>query len=259
MICGPADCQDFTTWQVGFTIPLSMGTRSPLANTRQRSPLANTRQAQYVLLRSRACQQQIIHQATHSLARFFLEVDAHHEQYRQAQRSRAAAAQRLDAQHTAYEEGRVPIDRVLDAISQYANTMAQEAQHLSTYNITLAGLSEAKGTLLADRQIIVAAGPRPRRAAKIWHASTEKRDEEAKTASFQPEKNQGSRPTPLEPVPTTETRCQTVCCGQTIGANQAKAKATTWMFSITIGGPQSFHVKGTVTVDEPIQPDSQEP
>ena len=35
-----------------------------------RNALANTRQAQYILLRSRAFQQQVIHQTTHSLARF---------------------------------------------------------------------------------------------------------------------------------------------------------------------------------------------
>ena len=51
-----------------------------------RAPLANTRQAQYILLRQRAYLQQIVHQTTHSLARFFLEVDANYKQFKTASR-----------------------------------------------------------------------------------------------------------------------------------------------------------------------------
>ena len=42
--------------------------------------------------------QQVIRQTTHSLARFFLEVDANYKQFKTASRLRAAATQRLDAQ-----------------------------------------------------------------------------------------------------------------------------------------------------------------
>ena len=89
-----------------------------------RGPLANARQAQYVLLRQRAYLQQIVHQTTHSLARFFLEVDANYKQFKTASRLRAAAAQRLEAQRAYYEEGRITIDRFLDAVSQYAQAVA---------------------------------------------------------------------------------------------------------------------------------------
>ena len=46
-------------------------------------------------LRARAYVQQIVHQTTHSLARFFLEIDANYKQFKTASRLRAAAAQRL--------------------------------------------------------------------------------------------------------------------------------------------------------------------
>ena len=128
-----------------------------------RSPLANSRQAQYNLLRSRAYLKQIEHQTTHSLARFFLEVDSNYKQYKTSTRLRAAAAQRLDAQRAYYEEGRITIDRFLDAVSQYATAVATEAQYKTTYNVSLAALAEAKGTLLADRNIVIAEGPRPRK------------------------------------------------------------------------------------------------
>ena len=48
-----------------------------------------------------------------------------------------------------YEEGRITIDRYLDAVSQYASAVAQEAQFKTTYNISIVALEEAKGTLLA--------------------------------------------------------------------------------------------------------------
>ena len=151
----PGIYNNFITWQVGFTFQMPLGMRSPLANTRQ---------AQYILLRARAYLQQVVHQTTHSLARFFLEIDANYKQFKTASRLRAAAAQRLDAQRAYYEEGRITIDRFLDAVSQYATAVATEAQYKTTYNISIVALEEAKGTLLAYDNIAVAEGPHPRKA-----------------------------------------------------------------------------------------------
>jgi outer membrane protein TolC len=151
----PGLYNNFVTWQVGFTFQAPLGMRSPLANTRQ---------AQYILLRARAFLQQVVHQTTHSLARFFLEIDANYKQFKTASRLRAAAAQRLDAQRAYYEEGRITIDRFLDAVSQYATSVATEAQYKTTYNISIVALEEAKGTLLAYDNIAVAEGPHPRKA-----------------------------------------------------------------------------------------------
>ena len=152
----PAQTQrDFNQWQVGLTFSAPIGFRAPLANVRS---------AQYQLLRQRAFLQQIVHQTTHSLARFFLEVDSNYKQFRTAQRLRAAALQRLEAQRAFYEEGRITIDRLLDAVSQYANAIAQEAQFVTSYNTSIAALEEAKGTLLAYDNIAVSEGPSPRKA-----------------------------------------------------------------------------------------------
>ena len=151
----PGMYSNFVTWQLGFTFQAPLGMRSPLANTRQ---------AQYILLRARAYLQQVVHQTTHSLARFFLEIDANYKQFKTASRLRAAAAQRLDAQRAYYEEGRITIDRFLDAVSQYATAVATEAQYKTTYNISIVALEEAKGTLLAYDNIAVAEGPHPRKA-----------------------------------------------------------------------------------------------
>ncbi len=153
----PGLYNNFVTWQVGFTFQMPLGMRSPLANTRQ---------AQYLLLRARAYLQQIVHQTTHSLARFFLEVDANYKQFKSASRLRAAAAQRLIQQQALYEEGRIgfTVDRYLDAVRRYATAVATEAQYKTTYNISIVALEEAKGTLLAYDNIAVAEGPWPRKA-----------------------------------------------------------------------------------------------
>ncbi len=151
----PGNYSNFTQWQIGFTFQAPLGMRAPLANTRS---------AQYALLRARAYMQQIVHQTTHSLARFFLEIDANYKQFKTASRLRAAAALRLESQRAYYEEGRITIDRFLDAVSQYATAVATEAQYKTTYNISIVALEEAKGTLLAYDNIAVAEGPHPSKA-----------------------------------------------------------------------------------------------
>ena len=94
-------------------------------------------------------------QKTHSLARFFLEVGASYRRFETAARLRGAAAGRLDAQRAYYKEGRITVDRFMDAISQYVTSVVVEWQYKCIYNIALTNLSEAKGTLLADREIAV--------------------------------------------------------------------------------------------------------
>ena len=139
----PRNVKDFNQWQVGLTFSAPIGFRAPLANTRQ---------AQYQLLRQRAFLQQIVHQTTHSLSRFFLEVDANYKQFRTAQRLRAAAQLRLEAQRAFYEEGRITIDRLLDAVSQYANAIAQEAQYKTSYKHVDRGAGGGQGDAPGVRQ-----------------------------------------------------------------------------------------------------------
>ena len=122
-----------------------------------------TRHALDSVRRQREFLTQVVHQTTHSLARFFLEIDANFQQFQTATTLRTAAAKRLEAQRAYYEEGRITLDRYLDAVSQQASAVAQEAQFQTSYNIALVALEEARGTLLSARDIIVAEGPRPRR------------------------------------------------------------------------------------------------
>lgn len=151
----PGTYGNFNTWQLGLTFQMPLGYRGPLANNRS---------AQYQLLRQRAFLQQVVHQTTHSLARFFLEVDSNYKLFKTAGRLKAAAKQRLDAQAAFYENGTITIDRYLDAVNRWATAVAQEADFRTRYNTAIAALEEAKGTLLAYDNIALAEGPWPAKA-----------------------------------------------------------------------------------------------
>ncbi len=222
--------KEWNTWGTGLTLQFPMGTRYPYATTRQ---------AQYILLRSRAYLQQVEHQTTHSLARFFLEIDANYKQFQAAERLRQAAAQRLDAQRAYYEEGRITTDRFLDAITQYATAVATESQYKTTYNISLAALEEAKGTLLERKNIIVAdlshpnpnpANAQPAKPAKHDLAAA-KPDSQVVTASMKAE----------QPKPAEVTKA---------AAAPAPASTKTWTFSISIGRKKPLKIKGTIKATE---------
>ena len=120
-----------------------------------RPALANTRQYQYALLRAKEFQDQVVKQSTQSLTRVIGEVESGYQHFAKAKHLRIAAAQRLKAQRFYYDEGRITADRYLDAVEQYATLVANEHHHLAAYNSALAFVSECRGTLLEERNIIV--------------------------------------------------------------------------------------------------------
>jgi hypothetical protein len=204
----------FPYWQAGLTNQIALAGGIGLSNSRQ---------AQYILLRSRAIERQVVHQTTHSLARFFLELDANYKQYSTAQRQRSDAQKRLDAHRAYYDEGRITIDRFIDAISAYAAALTLESRYKVTYNISLAARSEAKGALLSDRNIVIAECARHYRDMQ---AAQTKIDAQAKTVSYEPTQNEPTVKTPTE------------------------SKPKTWTFSISIGWDEPLQIKGTISVDD---------
>jgi hypothetical protein len=188
-----------------------------------RAPLSNTRRAQYVLLQSRAFERQVVHHTTHSLARLFLEIDANYKQFTTAQPQRSDAQIRLSALRAYYDEGRVTIDRFVDAISAYATALTLESEYKVTYNVSLVAMSEAKGTLLGDRNIVVAESAGHYRDMQ---AALAKIDEQTKTASFEPAQAEPADMTPLDAKPDTRSP------------------------SISFGRENPLKFKGTISVDE---------
>jgi hypothetical protein len=185
-------------------------------------PTPDARQAGARFRQEQAFLQQVVHQTIHSLARFFLEMDANYKQFKTASRLRAAAAQRLEAQRAFYEEGRIPIDRYLDAVSQYASAVAQEAQIKTTYNISIVALEEAKGTLLNCRQVTVDDTPPATPPAQV--ASS-----------------------PAEPTADPEVR-QTGAESDPAPAAAGPAPGRNVTFDITIGETRPIRVRGTISI-----------
>ncbi len=151
----PSNFRNFQNYNVGLTFIMPLGFRAQLANVKQQ---------QIQLLRQRAFLQQVVHQTTHSLSRFFLEVDANYKQFKTAGRLREAAQERLEAQQAFYESGTITIDRYLDALNRWSRAVALEAQYKTSYNTSIVALEEAKGTLLAYDNIALNEGPHPRKA-----------------------------------------------------------------------------------------------
>jgi RNA polymerase sigma factor (sigma-70 family) len=198
---------------------------------------------------AREWRDEVSHATTHSLARFFLEVDANFKQFKTASRLRAAANQRMEAQAAFYKEGRIPIDRYLDAVNQYFTSIAVEAQFRTTYNISIMALEEAKGTLLDHDQITIAAVARtlPLRRTKSFLRT------EANINS--------ASPVAIGPAPPTATAAapaerRTDASVQPAAAIDAPGSAKTISFRFTIGtGPKPIEIRGSFTVSpSPSQP-----
>ncbi len=254
----PGSYSNFVTWQPGFTFQAPLGTRAPLANTRQ---------AQYTLLRARAYLQQVMHQTTHSLARFFLEIDANYKQYAVAQRLRIASGQRLEAQRRYFETGKITVDRFFDAIAQHATAVANEHQYLASYNTSLVALSEAKGTLLADRNIIVAEKA-PKNSEALLAAA--KKDEVVTTTQATVQTDVLSTGAVRPPLPFATFTVPgpdlyaTINTGIAVPmkaaspveppSTRAKEKALSWTISIKIGDSSAIELKGTIGANAQSEP-----
>jgi Outer membrane efflux protein len=199
-----------------------------------------------------------IRQQVHSFARTFLNIDASDKQLRTAKRLKAAAAARLDSQRAYYAEGRITVDRFLDAVSQYATAVATEAQCKATYNTSIVALQEAKGKLLEDYGIVVLERPKPRWAVAARQPKT---DGATKLAALVAEPT--SKPAPAPPPmaaarPTASgVECGTGCCESNEPAFPAgpTSASRSWTFSFTIGsGPRAVQLKGTISADDPVRP-----
>ncbi len=131
-----ATVQNLLAWQFGGAVHLPLSFRGSMSNARQ---------AQYSLIRQKAVAQQTVHQATHQLARFFLEVDANYQQFQTAGRLKAAAIQRLKSQRASYEKGTTTLDQYLDTVDRWANAVAVEADFQSRYNTAIVGAGGVEG------------------------------------------------------------------------------------------------------------------
>jgi Surface antigen variable number repeat len=198
-----------------------------LVNLAQRQLLAanDHEQAESALRRSREDLDHVRKRMAHSLARMFLEIDVSHKGWKSGSRLREESAHRLEVYRAHYDAGRITPDRFLEVVSQYATAVVSESGCNAMYNTALMGLEEAKGTLLASRQITIADRPTARAE---WHAASVSKDDQAKPMSFQPAISG---------------------CTEPQIDHAAEAKPATWTLSISIGKDKPVQINLHVTQD----------
>lgn len=136
-----------TDWTLGvnFSVPLLL-----------RQERAAVRSAEMLIARDRAALEQGVHAARHLLGLSYRNLDqffAQTEAYREA---REAARLNLERQFTVYLVGQdVIFLNVLQAISDWGNSVSLQAQALSQYNIELANMERETGTILETHGVFM--------------------------------------------------------------------------------------------------------
>ena len=209
---------------------------------RKMSLLTPTREAQYREQREKAHLQHTIDGMTHELSRYVALVDGSFQQFQTAARARASAAERLESQRAFYEKGRISVDRYCDAIRQYVDSVAMEAQFNMSYNNALVALEEAKGTLLERERIGVDESVRP--AVSTIEGS------HGKPTALLPQP--AARPAP----PVMPTIVAPPANPAATGAGSSESAAgKTFSFHVTLGnGPHPVEIRGSFTI-APARPD----
>lgn len=131
---------EFTDWTLGvnFSVPLYL-----------RQERAALRSAQLLVARDRAVLDQGVHNALHVLALSYRNLATAYEQYQAFRVAREAARKNLMRQYAAYATGnQVLFVNVLQAISDWGNSVSLEAQALAQYNTELANIERQTGTIL---------------------------------------------------------------------------------------------------------------
>lgn len=139
-----SDPGDFTGWQLGvnFSVPLGL-----------REGRAVLRQWELLIMRDRANLDQSLHSATHVLAASYRSLAEFYEQYRAFHEAREAARLNLEIQLKEFEAERTIYLNVLQAITDWGNAVAAEAQSLVQYNIELANLQQQAGIILESHGV----------------------------------------------------------------------------------------------------------
>lgn len=135
---------EFTDWTLGvnFSVPLGL-----------RQSRAAVRQQEILIARDQINLKQGLHNTTHTLALNVRQLDQQYEQYLAFREARQAARVNLDSQILRWRTGQAILINVLQAITDWGNTVSSEAAALTQYNTQLANLERQTGTILESHGI----------------------------------------------------------------------------------------------------------
>ncbi len=135
----------YTDWTMGVNFSVPIGLRQSRASLRQQ---------ELIIARDRANLQQGLHNSGHQLATSVRSLEQLYEQYLAYREARRAARINLDAQLARYRNQLTILLNVLQAISDWGNTVSAEAAALTQYNTMLATLERQTGTILETHGVI---------------------------------------------------------------------------------------------------------
>ena len=140
-----SDGRNFQDWQMGVNFSVPIGLRRDRSLVREREVL---------IARDQANLRQSLHSATHELAADLRNLAQFHEQYLAYGRTREAAYENLERQLADFLSGRRTLFlNVLQAITDWGNSVSLENQALTRYNSALAQVERSTGTILESRGV----------------------------------------------------------------------------------------------------------
>ncbi|MFK7768755.1 MAG: TolC family protein [Mariniblastus sp.] len=127
---------------VNFSVPLGL-----------RQGRASLRRQELLIARDRVNLDQSIHQMVHQLTINYRNLDQFFEQYLAFKEAREAARLNYENQIGEVISGRREFINVLQAITDWGNSVSQEAQSITQYNAELANVERQTGTILETHGI----------------------------------------------------------------------------------------------------------
>jgi outer membrane protein TolC len=147
----------FDNWRMGLELDVPIGFRQAHANLRiSRLNLARG----YHELRDQE------YRVTSLLTSQYRQVLQNYEQIKINRAQREAYGQELLVLYRQRDAGKEVTQRLLEAERFFSDAVVTEYQSIEFYNITLAGLEYAKGTILQHDAVVIGEGPLPRCAQK---------------------------------------------------------------------------------------------
>lgn len=135
----------YTDWTLGVNFSVPIGLRQSRAVLRQQ---------ELIIARDRANLQQGLHNSGHQLATSVRSLEQLYEQYLAYREARRAARINLNYQIANYRRQRTIFLNVLQAITDWGNTVSLEAVTLTQYNTLLATLERQTGTILETHGVV---------------------------------------------------------------------------------------------------------
>ena len=130
---------DFSDWQLGVNFSVPIGLRSSRAGLRRQ---------ELILARDHVNLHQAMLTVVHTLAAEIRSLDALYAQFEALKETMAAADRNLELQQAKFGVGQTQIINLLQAISEWGNTVSSVSAALIQYNISLASLERETGSIL---------------------------------------------------------------------------------------------------------------